>query len=66
MLKFIKGHMTSIDHVELFPLMAFIIFFTLFIGVLLWVRAMRRDQVERMSAMPLSDDANHAPSNHAH
>ncbi len=66
MLKFIKGHMTSIDHVDLFPVMAFLIFFTLFIGVLLWVRAMRREQVEHMSALPLADDATNASSNHAH
>jgi cbb3-type cytochrome oxidase subunit 3 len=66
MLKFIKGHMTSIDHVDLFPVMAFLIFFTLFIGVLLWVRAMRREQVEHMSALPLTDDATNASTNHAH
>lgn len=66
MLKFIKGHMTSIDHVDLFPVMAFLIFFTLFIGVLIWVRAMRREQADRMSALPLADDATNASSNHAH
>ncbi|MBK7946914.1 MAG: CcoQ/FixQ family Cbb3-type cytochrome c oxidase assembly chaperone [Flavobacteriales bacterium] len=66
MLKFIKGHLTSIDHVDLFPVMAFLIFFTLFIGVLLWVRVMRRDQVDHMSALPLADDCNNATTNHAH
>ncbi|MBK9174926.1 MAG: CcoQ/FixQ family Cbb3-type cytochrome c oxidase assembly chaperone [Flavobacteriales bacterium] len=63
MLKFIKGHLTSIDHVDLFPVMAFVIFFTLFIGVLLWVRAMRREQVDHMSALPLIDDASNANTN---
>lgn len=66
MLKFIKGHLTSIDHVDLFPGMAFIIFFSLFIGVLFWVRAMRRDQVEHMSALPLADDCTTDTTNHAH
>ncbi|MBL7958276.1 MAG: CcoQ/FixQ family Cbb3-type cytochrome c oxidase assembly chaperone [Flavobacteriales bacterium] len=66
MLKFIKGHLTSIDHVDLFPVMAFIIFFSLFIGVLFWVRAMRRDQVEHMSALPLADDCTTDTTNHAH
>ena len=66
MLKFIKGHLTSIDHVDLFPVMAFIIFFSLFIGVLFWVRAMRRDQVEHMSALPLTDDGTTDTTPHAH
>jgi cytochrome c oxidase cbb3-type subunit 4 len=66
MLKFIKGHLTSIDHVDLFPVMAFVIFFTLFIGVLIWVRAMRREQVDHMSALPLADDCNNATTHHAH
>ena len=66
MLKFIKGHLTSIDHVDLFPVMAFIIFFSLFIGVLFWVRAMRRDQVEHMSALPLTDDGTPDTTPHAH
>lgn len=66
MLKFIKGHMTSIDHVDLFPVMAFVLFFTLFIGMLFWVRAMRREQVDHMSALPLADDATNASTNHAH
>lgn len=66
MLKFIKGHLTSIDHVDLFPVMAFVIFFTLFIGVLIWVRAMRREQVDHMSALPLADDCNNVTTHHAH
>lgn len=63
MLKFIKGHLTSIDHVDLFPVMAFIIFFSLFIGVLFWVRAMRREQVEHLSALPLADDSTNDNTN---
>ena len=45
---------------------SFIIFFSLFIGVLFWVRAMRRDQVEHMSALPLADDCTTDTTNHAH
>lgn len=66
MLKFIKGHMTSIEGVDLFPVMAFLLFFGIFLFVIWWVHGMRRDDVDRMSALPLASDDNQATNEHAH
>jgi cbb3-type cytochrome oxidase subunit 3 len=66
MLKFIKGHMTSIQGVDLFPVMAFLLFFGIFLLVIWWVIGMRRDQVDHMSALPLANDENQANPEHAH
>ncbi len=66
MLKFIKGHMTSIEGVDLFPVMAFLLFLGIFLFVIWWVYGMRRDDVDRMSALPLASDDNQATNEHAH
>lgn len=65
MLKFIKHHMTSIDGVDLFPVMAFILFFSLFVGVLWWVKGMRRAETDRMSALPLTGNEHQPHHDHA-
>ncbi len=56
MLKFIKHNMESILGIEIFPLIAFILFFSFFIGLLLYVWKMKSSHVEAMGQMPLSDD----------
>lgn len=56
MLKFIKHHMTSIVDIEIFPLVSFIIFFTLFTSMLIWVITMKKSYTDYMSAMPVNDD----------
>lgn len=55
MLKFIKHHMTSIIGIEIYPIIAFILFFTFFLGMLWYVLTMKRDRVTHMEQMPLSD-----------
>lgn len=42
MLKFIKGHMSSITDIELFPLISFLIFFTVFITMIVYVTLMKK------------------------
>lgn len=63
MLKFIKHHMTSIVGIEIFPIIAFVLFFTFFLGMLWYVLTMRRDRVSRMEQMPLleTETANAMP-----
>ncbi len=56
MLKFIKHHMASIVDIEIFPLVSFIIFFTLFTSMLIWVITMKKSYADYMSAMPVNDD----------
>ena len=55
MLKFIKGHMESIDGISIFPIIAFIIFFGFFIGLGIVVFAQRKDYFDEISRMPMED-----------
>lgn len=66
MLKFIKQHMATIDGIDIFPIAAFLIFFSIFLFVLWWVRGMGRQQVDHMSALPLAGADNQANTDHAH
>ncbi len=56
MLKFIKHHMTSIIGIEIWPIMAFILFFTFFLGMLWYVLAFSRNRVAYMERMPFNDN----------
>lgn len=55
MLKFIKHHMTSIDHIEVYPLISFVIFFLFFIVVLLLVLRSDKKFITKMQNLPLED-----------
>lgn len=57
MMKFIKFHMSSIDGVEIFPLISFLIFFVFFVGLTIYTFSLRKSHVSEMSQMPLQDDA---------
>lgn len=53
MLKFIKHYMTSIDGIEIYPLISLVIF-TIFFAILLWrVIRMDADEVNEISNYPL-------------
>ncbi len=66
MLKFIKGHMESIDGITVFPIIAFIIFFVFFIGLGIVVFAQRKDYFDEISKMPMEDGTknDHKKSDH--
>lgn len=55
MLKFIKHNMETIIGIEVFPLIAFIIFFGFFVGLLIFVKKMSVSHVEDMGNLPLED-----------
>lgn len=55
MLKFIKGHMDSIDGIAIYPVIAFLIFFIFFVGLTVVVFAQRKDHMDELSEMPLDD-----------
>ncbi|MEX1001604.1 MAG: CcoQ/FixQ family Cbb3-type cytochrome c oxidase assembly chaperone [Crocinitomicaceae bacterium] len=55
MLKYIKGHMASIDGIEWFPIISFIIFFSFFIGLIFYVITMKKKKVEEMKNIPLEN-----------
>ena len=55
MLKFIKYHMASIQDIEIFPIISFLLFFTLFITIIVQVVMMRKTTVAEISSLPLND-----------
>ncbi len=57
MLKFIKGHMESIDGIAIYPVISFVIFFAFFTILGIVVFAQRKDYFRQMSNLPLDDAA---------
>ena len=57
MLKFIKHHAESIVGIEIFPIIAFFIFFLFFIGLTIYVLRYTKEEVEEMSNLPLDHDS---------
>lgn len=55
MLKFIKHHMTSIGHIEIYPIISFIIFFLFFTVVLMMVLKSDKKFIAKMQNLPLED-----------
>lgn len=55
MLKFIKHHMTSIGHIEIYPVISFIIFFVFFLAVLWIVFRSDKKFINKMENLPLED-----------
>lgn len=55
-MKLVRHYLESIDGVELFPLIAIIIFFLFFILIGIWVFGLKKSYINEMSEMPLSDD----------
>lgn len=68
MLKFIKGYMTSIDGIEIYPIISFIIFFVFFIAVIYYIVTAKKNYIDELSNLPfddgektiLSDSINHS------
>ncbi len=55
MLKFIKGYVSSIDGIEIYPIISFIIFFTFFIAVLYYIIAAKKNYIDELSNLPFDD-----------
>lgn len=56
MLKFIKHNMETIVGIEIFPIISILIFFSFFVGLIIYVIRMKRSHVKTMEALPLEDD----------
>ncbi|MCB0795115.1 MAG: CcoQ/FixQ family Cbb3-type cytochrome c oxidase assembly chaperone [Flavobacteriales bacterium] len=55
MLKFIKHHMDTIAGIGIYPVIAFVLFLTIFMAVLWWVQTVDKRHLDRMNRLPLSD-----------
>ncbi|RYY38661.1 MAG: CcoQ/FixQ family Cbb3-type cytochrome c oxidase assembly chaperone [Chitinophagaceae bacterium] len=55
MFKFIKKYAETIDHIDIYPIISLLLFFCFFVGVLWFVKRMRKDAVQHMGQLPLED-----------
>ncbi len=55
MLKFIKHHLSTIDGIEIYPLISFGIFFLFFIILFIYVFLGGKNRFKDVSLLPLSD-----------
>ena len=56
MLKFIKGHMETIDGVEVYPMISLLIFFIFFVALFWWVFTAKKDYIKEVSNLPLETE----------
>lgn len=63
MLKFVKHHMETIAGIEIYPIISFIIFFAFFIGLFVYVIMMRKQYIQELENLPLTDNENGHESN---
>lgn len=52
MLKFIKGHMESMEGIEIYPVISLLIFFIFFVLLFLWVFTAKKEYVDEVSKIP--------------
>ncbi len=55
MLKFVKHHMASIENIELFPLLALILFMLVFLYFTIWAFSVRKTYISELEKMPLDN-----------
>ncbi len=56
MLKFVKGHMESIEGVEIYPMISLLIFFIFFAALFWWVFTAKKEHIEEVSQIPLETE----------
>ncbi|MBL7950350.1 MAG: CcoQ/FixQ family Cbb3-type cytochrome c oxidase assembly chaperone [Flavobacteriales bacterium] len=67
MLKFIKHHMDTIGGIGIYPVISFVIFFSVFIIALLYVWKATRTHIDHMAALPIAEGhSTNETNNHAH
>ncbi|MBM1107362.1 CcoQ/FixQ family Cbb3-type cytochrome c oxidase assembly chaperone [Aurantibacter crassamenti] len=55
MLKFVKGHLESIDGVATYPMISLLIFFIFFAILFWWVITASKAHIKEVSELPLED-----------
>lgn len=58
MLKFVKDHMTSIDGIEIYPIVSLSIFFVFFVALFWWVFTAKKEYIKEVSEFPLDNGEN--------
>lgn len=57
MLSYLKGHLTSIDGIEIFPLISLVIFFTFFVGLTIYILKIDRKKIDKIKNIPLEEES---------
>lgn len=64
MLKFIKHNMDTISGIEIYPIIALLIFFLFFTGLIIWVFTYKKNSLNELSKLPLQNaDENEGQTN---
>jgi cbb3-type cytochrome oxidase subunit 3 len=56
MLKFIEGHMSSIEGIEIYPIISLLIFFIFFVLLISWVITAKKEYVDEVSKIPFESN----------
>ena len=56
MLKFIKGHVESIEGIEIYPIISLLIFFIFFVALFWWVITTKKEHIKEVSNIPLETE----------
>lgn len=55
MLKFIKHNMDHISGIEIYPIIALLIFFFFFLGLYIWVFTYKKEKINELSNLPFEE-----------
>lgn len=55
MLSYIKGNLTSIDGIEIYPIVSLLIFFTFFVGLGIYALRADRKKIDEVKQLPLDE-----------
>jgi cytochrome c oxidase cbb3-type subunit IV len=56
MLKFIKGHMSSISDISIYPIIGFVLFFGIFIIATWLIMTTSRNRLKHLEELPFTDN----------
>ncbi len=56
MLKFVKGHMESIEGIAIYPMISLLIFFIFFAALFWWVFTAKKEHIKEVSHIPLETE----------
>lgn len=54
MLKYIKNHLETIDGIAIYPLVALLLFFVFFIGLIYWLSKQQNNRIEALKNIPFN------------
>ncbi|MES2486070.1 MAG: CcoQ/FixQ family Cbb3-type cytochrome c oxidase assembly chaperone [Bacteroidota bacterium] len=56
MLKFVKHNLETINGVEVYPIIALLIFFLFFVGLYTWTYTYKKEKITELSNIPFTEE----------